>query len=402
MSNDTVRQIMGEHSAYLARYSSASINKALALLRRIELQVATELTDLLDGLTPAQKQLLNQGKFTGPNGAKIARLTKIKEQIILLASEYRRITNEVIRNDGKALIASEIAFSEQLAGALAYTGEVGITSSQVMAAALKNPFEGRTLREYTRGIEQGVRIEMLKAIRDGFALSETTQQTVKRIMGNKVIYRDGSLVKDSNGAIARRSDGVTVLNKQSVTKLVRTSFTHLSAAAYTDTFKELGVERVVFTATIDGRTSWYCADKDGNVYDIDDAKKPKIPAHYNCRSTWAPDADGIDAGFRPFVKSDKSVSELGRDVKAGRISAAERDALIGRTSAANNFEDVLRNDKVFARQYLGNTRYRLWEAGLDFEKFSDPLARNYSIAELEAANRSLFKRLGLSSAKKAA
>ena len=392
---EALRQALGEHSAELARYSSASINKILALLRRSEVRVADELNVLLAALTPVERRMLTEGRFTVAGGGKIERLQLIKEQIQELASDYRGAMNDIIREDGRALIASEIAFSNSILANAVQVGS-GISASQVYAAAIKNPFEGRLLREYTRGLEAGVRQTMLESIRIGFGIGEPTAETVRRLVGTKrAQYRDGSLT-DRDGSPMTRSDGDLVRFKQEIARTVRTSYTHFSAQAYLASYEELGVDEVEFTATIDGRTTNFCASHDRKQYKIDDPKKPIIPAHYNCRSAWLAVLGGADEGFRPFVKSDKSVSELGRQVKQGKITAAERDSLIGRTSATNSFEDVLNNDKAFAKRYLGRTKYKLWEeGGLDFTKFSDPRGRDYSITELEAANQSLFRRLGL-------
>ena len=164
--SEALRQIMGEHAGELARYSSASINKILSLLRKSEVRIATDLSGLLATMTETERQLVLAGRFTGPGGEKIRRLQRLKEQIQELAANYRKTANEIIRADGRDLVESEIEFIQTALINFAEVG-AGVSASQVYAAAVKNPFEGRLLREYTRSLEAGVRQTMLESIRIG-------------------------------------------------------------------------------------------------------------------------------------------------------------------------------------------------------------------------------------------
>lgn len=70
-------------------------------------------------------------------------------------------------------------------------------------------------------------------------------------------------------------------------RLVRTETNHFNAEAEALAYKELGVEKYVFVATLDNRTSEMCQEHDGKVYDFKD-KKTGVnypPLHPNCRST---------------------------------------------------------------------------------------------------------------------
>lgn len=70
-------------------------------------------------------------------------------------------------------------------------------------------------------------------------------------------------------------------------RLVRTETNHFNAEAEALAYKELGVEKYVFVATLDNRTSKMCQEHDGKVYDFKD-KETGVnypPLHPNCRST---------------------------------------------------------------------------------------------------------------------
>ncbi len=70
-------------------------------------------------------------------------------------------------------------------------------------------------------------------------------------------------------------------------RLIRTETNHFNAEAEALAYKELGVEKYVFVATLDNRTSEKCQSHDGKIYDFKD-KKTGVnypPLHPNCRST---------------------------------------------------------------------------------------------------------------------
>ena len=69
-------------------------------------------------------------------------------------------------------------------------------------------------------------------------------------------------------------------------RLVRTETNHFNAEALA--YKELGVEKYVFVATLDNRTSKICQSLDNKVF-IFDKRKTGVnfpPMHPNCRSTY--------------------------------------------------------------------------------------------------------------------
>ena len=69
-------------------------------------------------------------------------------------------------------------------------------------------------------------------------------------------------------------------------RLVNTENARVQSQANDDIAHSTGVEQQMFSATLDNRTSEFCQENDGKIYNIDDPNKPEIPAHPNCRSAY--------------------------------------------------------------------------------------------------------------------
>jgi len=69
-------------------------------------------------------------------------------------------------------------------------------------------------------------------------------------------------------------------------RLVQTENARVQTQASYDIGISSGVEQVLFSSTLDNKTSDFCQEHDGEIYDINDNSKPEIPAHPNCRSCW--------------------------------------------------------------------------------------------------------------------
>ena len=117
-----------------------------------------------------------------------------------------------------------------------------------------------------------------------------------RIWGNTNILADrlsetvgGALIsgQDMSKTIAEVQKAFEV-GKYYAERLVRTETNHFNAEAEALAYKELGVEKYVFVATLDNRTSKICQSLDNKVF-IFDKRKTGVdfpPMHPNCRSTY--------------------------------------------------------------------------------------------------------------------
>lgn len=71
-------------------------------------------------------------------------------------------------------------------------------------------------------------------------------------------------------------------------RLVMNESAKVQSQAIDDIGRNIGVEKQMYTATLDSKTSTFCQKHDGHVYDINDPKKPRIPedSHVGCRSCY--------------------------------------------------------------------------------------------------------------------
>lgn len=80
------------------------------------------------------------------------------------------------------------------------------------------------------------------------------------------------------------------VSKSSAGRLIMTESAYFSSAAQKDSFKDVGVEKFEFVATLDTRTSDMCQEMDGKVFNMSEYEigVNAPPLHCNCRSTTVP------------------------------------------------------------------------------------------------------------------
>ncbi len=117
------------------------------------------------------------------------------------------------------------------------------------------------------------------------------------------------------------------------------------------------IDRVLFSATLDSRTSSICKTLDGKVFKIEDA--PHLPIHPNERSQLLPILIGEDAEQvkndllpRPAVepKNKEAYDDKGLTTSTGKTrkpSKTNRSPLKGVQSQSNNYEEWLRKQPAY-------------------------------------------------------
>lgn len=93
----------------------------------------------------------------------------------------------------------------------------------------------------------------------------------------------GDKTIDSIGRNIRDTFNVQAYESQ---RLVRTETARVQTQASEDMGRATGVEQHMFSATLDNKTSFECAEADGKVFGIDENSGLEIPLHPNCRSCW--------------------------------------------------------------------------------------------------------------------
>ena len=115
-----------------------------------------------------------------------------------------------------------------------------------------------------------------------------------RIWKNKADMLDHlqiSIIKAMKGEITIDKIGREIRDRFNVSaydsqRLVTTETARIQTQASYDIGISAGVEQVLFSATLDNKTSEECASNDGKIFAIDDDSRPEIPLHPNCRSCY--------------------------------------------------------------------------------------------------------------------
>jgi len=144
----------------------------------------------------------------------------------------------------------------------------------------------------------------------------------------------------NKGAYDMAGDLMTRMNvsHSNALRLVRTEFNHLSNQAALAEYQAKGIKKYKFVSAIDSRTCDVCADLNGQVFNVADAKTGWNfpPMHPNCRSVTVPvidwddedtwDYSGIeldDDELKKLGLTDDDVQEIDRrDAQSARLSDA--------------------------------------------------------------------------------
>jgi SPP1 gp7 family putative phage head morphogenesis protein len=117
----------------------------------------------------------------------------------------------------------------------------------------------------------------------------------------------GIIQGDSVDKMARRirqKFNTSVYNSQ---RLMRTESARVISSAQEKIYQDSGVvQELIYTATLDNKTSQICRDRDGKRWKVDDPSRPKIPAHPNCRSCWIPSV----SNYQPKKRKDNETKKI--------------------------------------------------------------------------------------------
>jgi len=89
-------------------------------------------------------------------------------------------------------------------------------------------------------------------------------------------------------------------------RLIHTEMARVVSEAQNKIYQDSGIiQKVIYDATLDNKTSNICRDLDGKIFDIN-SSYPKPPQHPNCRSAIIPIVDG----WNPRTKRDNITKEI--------------------------------------------------------------------------------------------
>jgi len=334
--NDELLDALTRHEVLLRRYSTATLRKVLALLKRSDTRIVERLLDNdLTALSRTRQEKL------------LTDLQRVMESAYIDAEGALQV-------DLEALAVYEGEFQTDLFKRVLPVkfDTVTPTAEQLIAAVNSRPFQGKLLKEVYPELTASAFRRVRDTIRAGIVEGRTTDQIVRDLRGR---------------AAQGYKDGILAHNRRDVESVVRTAVNHTSNTAreYTYEANDDLVKGVRWNATLDGRTTFVCMSRDGKVYEP--GKGPRPPAHFNCRSSTSPVL--------------KSWRELG--FGADEVPASTRASMNGQVPADQTYDGWLRKQpKAFQDDVLGVRKAELFRGGLKVDRFVDRSGQEFTLDEL--------------------
>lgn len=350
-------------------YSNGVVRRMIALLHRVDAELAAELSRAL--------QRLPADSFT------VERLERLLGGVRELTRQIYAQVHADLQVEIRSLAQVEAPYQAELfrrvvpAEVQVRFPIVGIAFEQVYVAALSRPFQGRLLSGWAAQLEAGAMEVVRNTVRMGYIEGQTTQQIVRRLIGTRAKqYADGTLQR------ARRE----------VTAVVHTALAHLSQTVRNEMQAANAdiLAATMWVSTLDARTSEMCRIRDRLKYTVIGHKpighnvqwlEGPGKIHWNCRSTSVPVL--------------KSWRELGFDV--GELPLGTRASMDGQVPADLTFGRWLSRQSAERQdQVMGKTRGRLMRAGkLKLPDFYDSQGRWLTLDQLKSREVAAFERAGI-------
>lgn len=365
-AQNKLAEAMTKHSSWLHRAATAQVNDSIELINKESLKLSRILADELDSLTATELKLLGQGKYS------TKRLKSVKASIDDWSKDFGQKFSQMTLEGFEQLGGYEAEYTRRSLAAA--TGNKALaaapSAAATLAAAKARPLMGEMMADLVKGLAEKNKQVVYNTLRQGINQGMTTPEITRAIVGTKALKRKDGTMQQARVAAAR---------------IVRTGRNHVSNVAYEETYQALGVKELIWVSTLDGRTSDACANLDGQRFKVGEPH-PTPPAHPNCRSALIPALDDEVAGKRPYVADKRSV---------GEIPKSERSGKIGQVSAKTTYPQwFARQSAEFQREWLGRTRYELYKkGGYTLDKFVDPLGKRLSLDELRLKDAATFKEL---------
>lgn len=151
--------------------------------------------------------------------------------------------------------------------------------------------------------------DIQKGLGVGFNIAEMPIETIQEILKNnwsgkhyskrvwhntdvlakqlEEVITSGLMSGKSSRRMAQELRELTHYGKFACERLIRTETTYITNAAEIESYKECGIDKYIFVATLDLRTSSVCREHDREVYEVEKAEVGVNlpPLHPHCRST---------------------------------------------------------------------------------------------------------------------
>ena len=170
-------------------------------------------------------------------------------------------------------------------------------------------------------------------------------ETVKQEIVNGMIQ--GINLKTMTKRVSERFE---IAKKNDVERLLRTEVNYVLNQATLDGYKEAGIEKYEFSATLDNRTSQICSELHGNIFEIKNIAVGLNypPMHPRCRSTTIPIIDYDNLVKEGKEELEKNNYTLDNDIKEP-LTNDENKSLIKEFENAKTIEEA----ENYAKNVLG-------------------------------------------------
>ncbi len=192
----------------------------------------------------------------------------------------------------------------------------------------------QSTRLYTDNIKKAYYTNLFdiqKGLGIGFNVAEMPLETVQEILKNnwsgkhyskriwhntdvlaeklEEVITNGLMTGKSSKKMAIELEELTSYGKFAAERIIRTETTYISNSAEIESYKECGIDKYVFIATLDLRTSKQCREHDKKIYNVKDAEVGVNlpPLHPYCRST-----------TRAYFDNMQSLQRRARDPETGK------------------------------------------------------------------------------------
>jgi SPP1 gp7 family putative phage head morphogenesis protein len=390
-SNEQYFDALIRHQIHLIRMAGSVSNRVVDLLNKNE-------KDIVERVKRAMRF-----STKGPTPANLRRAIALQKEIEEIRKPMWQEIQKIWDSEMKDLTKEEVLF---LSNAMQTVLPVLITPntppfSVLVSLVNNNPFDGKTLKEWGKHIEQSDLNRITDSIRIGIAQGEGTNTIARRVIGT---------------AALRGQDGTTQITRKAAIGITRTAVTAFSNLAKRDFYKANAdiIEQELYSATLDGVTTAICRSLDGELFPL--GVGPIPPLHFNCRSLRVAVLDGTVLGSRPsvpitekglvreFTKQNNlaltsSRARLPRGTKGAfdRFARERAGELIGQVPAKVSYQEWLtKQSNTFQDDVLGVTKARLFrKGGLTLDKFVNRRGDELTLSELATKDKQAFINAGL-------
>lgn len=363
-----------------------------------------ELLDATEADLRSQVRIKMRGRAGLRSPAQVQRMERLLAEIREIRARAFDEVEAAMVDEMRALVAAEPRFVD---GILRTVLPVSITTtlpdaSRLAALVRTMPFQGQNIREHVRHIRAADLRRLEIQVRIGLVQGESLPAIARRLVGTVAL---------------RGRNGVTEITRKQAVSLARTAVSAFANAATREwaiSNAEI-VDRDLFVATLDSRTTPICRALDGETFPIDQVY-PQLPLHFGERSRRIPFVDAEAVGMRPMNPTTergllREYSELqgiaapatrdglprGQKGKFDQFARARVRELIGRVPAKTSYQEWLgRQSAAFQDDILGPTRGRLFRrGGLTLDRFVDARGLEKSLEQLAIDEAAAFRAIGL-------